>query len=65
MKIAVIGGGMIGSFIAEDLANDFKVTVIDNNESALNQIKKRNHNISTNNFDVKNREIKKIIADYD
>ncbi|SVD41749.1 uncharacterized protein METZ01_LOCUS394603, partial [marine metagenome] len=65
MKIAVIGGGMIGSFIAEDLANDFKVTVIDNNESALNQIKKRNHNISTNNFDAKNREIKKIIAEYD
>jgi saccharopine dehydrogenase-like NADP-dependent oxidoreductase len=64
MKIAVIGGGMIGSFIAEDLANDFEVTVIDNNESTLNQIKKRNNNISTNNFDVKNRKINEVIANY-
>ena len=31
MKIAVIGGGMIGSFIAKELCNDFEVTVIDNN----------------------------------
>ena len=65
MKIAVIGGGMIGSFIAEELCNDFEVTVIDNNKSTLNQIEKQNHRISAINFDAKNGKIEDIIANYD
>ena len=65
MKIAVIGGGMIGSFIAEELCNDFEVMVVDNNKSTLNQIEKRNHRISATNFDVKNGIIEDIIANYD
>ena len=65
MKIAVIGGGMIGSFIAEELCNDFEVMVVDNNKSTLNQIEKRNHRISAINFDVKNGIIEDIIANYD
>ena len=52
MKIAVIGGGMIGSFIAKELCNDFEVTVVDNNESTLNQIEKHNNRVSTINFDL-------------
>jgi saccharopine dehydrogenase-like NADP-dependent oxidoreductase len=65
MKIAVIGGGMIGSFIAEELCNDFEVMVVDNNKSTLNQIEKRNHRISAINFDVKNGIIEDIIPNYD
>ena len=55
---------MMGSFIAEELCNDFEVTVIDNNKSALNQIEERNH-VSAINFDVKNGIIEDIIANYD
>ena len=65
MKIAVIGSGMIGSFIAEELCNDFEVTVIDNNKSTLDRIEKRNHRISAINFDVKNGIIEDIITNYD
>ena len=56
---------MIGSFIAEELCNDFEVTVIDNNKSTLNQIKKRNYRVSAINFDVNNGIIEDIIANYD
>ncbi len=56
---------MIGSFIAEELCNDFEVMVVDNNKSTLNQIEKRNHRISAINFDVKNGIIEDIIANYD
>ena len=56
---------MIGSFIAEELCNDFEVTVIDNNKSTLNQIEKQNHRISAINFDAKNGKIEDIIANYD
>ena len=55
---------MIGSFIADELCNDFEVTVIDNNKSTLNQIKKRNC-VSAINFDVNNGIIEDIIANYD
>ena len=55
----------MGSFIAEELCNDFEVTVIDNNKSALNQIEERNHRVSAINFDVKNGIIEDIIANYD
>ena len=56
---------MIGSFIAEELCNDFEVTIIDNNKSTLNQIKKRNYRVSAINFDVNNGIIEDIIANYD
>ena len=65
MKIAVIGGGMIGSFIAKELCNDFEVTVVDNNKSTLNQIEKHNNRVSAINFDVENGIIKDIIVNYD
>ena len=55
----------MGSFIAEELCNDFEVTVVDNNKSTLNQIEERNHRISAINFDVKNGIIEDIIANYD
>ena len=55
----------MGSFIAEELCNDFEVMVVDNNKSTLNQIEKRNHRISAINFDVKNGIIEDIIANYD
>ena len=55
----------MGSFIAEELCNDFEVTVIDNNKSTLNQIGERNQRVSAINFDVKNGIIEDIIANYD
>ena len=53
---------MIGSLIVDDLAGDFDVTIIDNNEIALERIKQRNQNISTINADVKDSiiEIKEV-----
>ncbi len=65
MKVAVIGGGMIGSLIVDDLAGDFDVTIIDNNEIALERIKQRNQNISTINADVKDSIIEDVIANND
>lgn len=37
-KISVLGAGMIGSAIAEDLSADYKVTVIDNDDSRLKNL---------------------------
>ena len=38
MKIAVLGGGMVGSLIATELALDYHVTVFDNNKLELGKI---------------------------
>ena len=61
MNVVVIGGGMVGSLIAEELANDYSVTVIDNNEVRLEKIKKRNHKIKILNLDVNGDAINNII----
>jgi lysine 6-dehydrogenase len=52
-KIAVLGAGMVGSAMAFDLADRFEVKVGDRNESALNDLKKRNPAITVQPLDVK------------
>ena len=58
MKIAVLGGGMVGSLIASELAIDYNVTVFDNNQLELGKI-------NTIVRDVTKEEFKKEIEDYD
>lgn len=50
-KIIILGGGMIGSAIAADLAADYNVTVADIDLTKLNKIKS-SHNISTIHTDL-------------
>lgn len=57
MKIAVLGGGMIGSLIATDLGKDYSVTVFDN-------VKKKIRNVQTVIMDVTNRVFEKEIKKY-
>ncbi len=40
-KIIVLGAGMVGSAIALDLAKNYEVTAVDQNASALNELKAR------------------------
>ena len=58
MKIAVLGGGMVGSLIATELAIDYHVTVFDNNKLELGEI-------NTIVRDVTKEEFKKEVLDYD
>ena len=45
MNVLVIGGGMIGSLIAEELSYDYNVSVVDNNNERLDNIKTRNQKV--------------------
>lgn len=53
MKIAVLGGGMVGRAIALDLASSFQITSFDINAENLNILKQRNANIETKQVDLK------------
>ena len=57
MKIAVLGGGMVGSFIATELSEDYDVTVFDNKKLNLK-------NIHTIIKDVTNADFRKEIVNY-
>ncbi len=52
-KIVVLGGGMVGSAIARDLAKKHAVTVVDKNFDVLQKIKERDASISTDSFDIR------------
>ena len=52
MTIAVLGAGMVGSAIANDLAAEHKVTSFDVNENNLKQIQQRNSSIHTKQADL-------------
>lgn len=47
MKIAVLGAGMVGRAIAEDLASGFDVTSFDNSAASLATLHKRNASVHT------------------
>jgi lysine 6-dehydrogenase len=65
MKIIVLGGGMVGSAMAADLATDFDVTCADLNAEVLASIASR-LNVKTVQCDFsKKEEIKKAIAPFD
>ena len=57
MKIAVLGGGMVGSLIATELSNDYDVTVFDNSNLDL-------HNVKTVIRDVTHEGFRKEVKDY-
>ncbi len=61
MNVVVIGAGMVGSLIAEELSNDYSVTVIDNNDERLEKIKKRKQKIKPVNIDVRGNDVDSII----
>ena len=41
MKIAVLGGGMVGSLIATELSKDYNITVIDNESLNIEKVKSK------------------------
>ena len=58
MKIAVLGGGMVGSLIATELSNDYDVTAFDNTKLYL-------HKVKSVIRDVTKEEFRKEIIEYD
>jgi saccharopine dehydrogenase-like NADP-dependent oxidoreductase len=64
-KIIVLGGGMVGSVIADDLCNDFDVTISDKNSDRLEQLKNQ-HKINTTVWDLsKDRDLKDFLEPFD
>jgi len=61
MNVLVIGGGMIGSLIAEELSYNYIVTVVDNNDERLDRIKNRNQKIQCLNLDIKKDDVITLI----
>lgn len=53
MKIAVLGAGMVGRTIAEDLADRHEVTSFDRNETALKILRRRKQEISVQQVDLR------------
>ena len=58
MKIAVIGGGMIGSLIATELSKEYETIVIDNSELKIK-------GVETILMDVNHNSFQEKIVDYD
>ena len=61
MKILVIGAGMIGSLIADQLSKDYSVMVIDNDYKKLDDINSRNNKIQCVNLDVKKDDVTSLV----
>lgn len=65
-SIVVLGGGMVGSAMALDLATDYEVTVVDIDALALERIQVRNPKIYTKNTDLSDAsKLKALIAPFD
>ena len=65
MNVLVIGGGMIGSLIAEELSYDYNVSVVDNNNERLEKIRTRNRKIQCLNQDIRKDDVITIIRNKD
>ena len=65
MNVLVIGGGMIGSLIAEELSYDYNVSVLDNNNERLDNIKTRNQKIQCINLDIRKGDVIPLIRNKD
>ena len=50
MKIAVLGGGMIGSLIATELSKDYNITVIDNESLNIERVKSKIMDVNSEEF---------------
>lgn len=65
-NIIVLGGGMVGSAMAIDLAKNHKVTVADFNQAALDKLKTKAPKIEVTQLDVtKETELKDLISSFD
>jgi len=65
-KIIVLGAGMVGRAMANDLAKNHQVTSADLHLKALKKIKSKSSNITTTQIDVTNKsELIKIIKGFD
>ncbi|MBX3240239.1 MAG: saccharopine dehydrogenase NADP-binding domain-containing protein [Chitinophagaceae bacterium] len=66
MNIAVLGAGMVGRTIAEDLAKSFSVTSFDRCELSLKKLSGRNPEIQTQVYDLrKNADYTEVLKPYD
>ena len=50
MKIAVLGGGMVGSLIATELSKDYNITVIDNESLNIKKVKSKIMDVNSEEF---------------
>lgn len=65
-NIIVLGGGMVGSAIAIDLAKKHKVTLSDLSQQVLDKVKLKCHDLETICFDVtEQKELKTTIKQFD
>ncbi|MEP3390673.1 MAG: saccharopine dehydrogenase C-terminal domain-containing protein [Reichenbachiella sp.] len=65
-NIIVLGGGMVGSAMAIDLAKNHKVIVADFNQAALDKLKTKAPKIEVTQLDVtKETELKDLISSFD
>ena len=65
MKIAVLGGGLIGSAIVEDLSHDFDVTCVDISDENLSRLS-TSHRVKTLKADLSSAdEVKEVAACFD
>ena len=66
MKVVQIGAGLVGQLIATDLNQDFEVTVIDRNEQALDELRKKLPGIKTAVASATDpEELAPVVADAD
>jgi saccharopine dehydrogenase-like NADP-dependent oxidoreductase len=64
MKVIVLGGGLVGTPMARDLASDFEVTVADINQRSLEKLEGKG--ITTIRKDLSDPdEVRRLVAGYD
>jgi saccharopine dehydrogenase-like NADP-dependent oxidoreductase len=63
-KVIVIGAGMVGSTMVKDLAQDFAVTVLDNDIKKLNSLKKEFHVSVVQQDILHSQKLQSIIKDF-
>ena len=65
-SIIVLGAGMVGAAMANDLSKRFNVTLVDINDKALDNVRSQNTEIQTKAADLSNTDtIRKHIKDFD
>lgn len=65
-NVAVLGGGIVGSAMAIDLAKNHAVTVLDRSREALQKLTARNNHIRTGVIDVTdNNALQRALAPFD
>ena len=55
-NVIVLGGGMVGSAMALDMAKNHQVTLADRSQDVLNKVQSKNSEISITPLDVTNKQ---------